>query len=73
MVGVGSLSRPRRFLLRPTGAVLRYAVAPRASSWLVAVILRRLLRVTSDEPLGTLIERAQRHPVFELRSQLAAA
>jgi hypothetical protein len=55
------------------GSVLRDAVAPRAPSRVFAVVLRRLLRVAPDEPLETLIERARRNPVFELRSQPAAA
>jgi deazaflavin-dependent oxidoreductase (nitroreductase family) len=55
------------------GSVLRYAVARRTPSWVIAIVLRRLLRVTPNEPLDTLIERARRHPVFELRSQPAAA
>ena len=52
--------------------MLHAAVSPYAASWVIAVVLRRLLGVTLDAPLDTLIDRAQRHPVFELRSRAAA-
>jgi deazaflavin-dependent oxidoreductase (nitroreductase family) len=63
----------RQLAPEAAGSVLHAALAPHAAAWMIAVVLRRLLGVAPDAPLDTLIDRARRHPVFELRGRTEAA